>query len=553
MSVEDVSGETGIGTLPEPDLDTRTAPKPVAHGAGVQATFNDLELDDGSIYDRIHSLWRDEVGSRDREPYVVAEIDHDDVRGLRPPRGESEYVLLLTSSRWKAGEGSGDDYRAFYQYHIKLRERDEDGEFTKPPLALALEVLPQKEGLVYKDGTELELPYGAGTRVICSTTWSETATEIETRMIDALSAVIDVDPVELLEVRNNDSRRAQKAEAHVRFHIGYKNQVIDSLRQSEELIAFGGMSEIEAHRRRQREGWLEALVDADRWHLLGFELTNWNIEAKVYHSSTWDQRPASDPYHHPKLEASFNGVEYGSLPHVSEWDDVMQTLRSIVSAHLEWSGVGREDLVEDDYFAGSSVESYEYRHPEGRREQLRARFENVATEVYREALKANTTSVYDILSVLATHAGATYDHLEDKTGLARSTIRYHVKRLEERGVVQRVGNPVLVVFPSRAVLKQAEEILDRVFPGDVPEDREDRADERRERREDRADDRDREDELDDTDVAIGDDVDDLEDEPEWIPLSRLPLDPERLARALDREHIDEDHVRVRTDPYGWLG
>lgn len=587
MSIDDVSAETHLGSLPEPDLNLREAPEPTAHGAGVQAVFNDLDLDGGSVYDRFHELWSDEVGDRDLEPYVVAAVDHDDVRGLTPARGDREYALVLTSSRWKAGTGEGDSYSAWYQYHLKLREVDAEGETYKPPIALHLEVLPQKEELVYKDGNELELPYGEGSRVICSTTWAETAVEIETRMIDALRLVLDVDDRDLLRTRRNESRRIQKAEAHVRFHIGYKKQVVDSLRQSEELIAFGGMSEIDAHRKRQREGWLEAVLDAERWHLLGFERTSWDVELKVYQASHWAQTDPSEPAHHPKLEASFSGVSHGELPHVEEWDETMQILRSIVSAHLEWSGVGREELVADDFFDGSAVPTYEYRHPEGRREQLRARFEEVATEVYREALKANTTSVYDILETCVEHSGATYDYLEERTGLARSTIRYHVRRLEERGVVSRVGNPVLVVFPSRAVLEEAEEILDRVYPGDLAEDRAERADDRRQRRQELAEERaeadeddgdasdedvdldlledaeddsldasddvdDDEDELDEVDVATGADVDDLDSDPEWVPLEDLPLDPDQLAAALDRDHLEPDHVRVRTDPYGWL-
>ena len=572
MSIDQVSGETGIHSLPEPDLEARSAPEPVAHGAGVQAVFNDDDADDGSVYDRFHEVWSERVGDRDNEPYVVGEVDPDDVRGLTPPRHGREYVLELSSSRWKAGTGVGDSYSAWYQYHVKLREIDSDGETYKPPMSLHLEILPQKDRLNYQDGNDLELPYGEGTRVICSTTWAESALEIETRMVDALDAAIGVDKRDLLRSRMNDSRRVQKAEAHVRFDIGWKKQVIDSIRQSEELIAYGGMSEIEAHRKRQREGWLEAVVDADRWHLLGFERTSYDVEVKVYQAPGWAEIPREKYSHHPKLEASFSGVSRGKLPHVDEWDEVMQNLRSVVSAHLEWSGVGREELVADDFFAGPLVDEYEYRHPEGRREQLRARFEEVATQVYREALKANTDAVYDILGVCVEHSGATYDMLEERTGLARSTIRGHIRRLQDRGIVDRVGNPVLVVFPSRAVLYEAEEILDRVYPGDLAEDRNERAEERRERREEarEADDDDSDDtddsvsddvldevdadddELEEVDVAAGADVDDLSTEPEWVSLPELPLDADQLAKALERDHVQPDHVRIRTDPYDWL-
>lgn len=581
VSIDDVTGNTSIGTLPAPDLDSREAPEPTAHGAGIQCVFNDS--DDRTLYDRAHSSWRNHVGDREIEPYVLVDLDHEDVRGLRPARGDRDYVLVYRSSRWKAGTGVGDDYRAWYQYHLMLREIDDDGELYKPPTSIHIEIIPQNGKLNYEDGSPLELPYGEGSRVIISTTWAESAVEIETRMVDVLSVAFDVENQDLLRDRNNESRRIQKAEAHVRFHIGYKRQAVEVLRQSEELISYGGMTELDAHRKRQREGWLEAVLDAERWHLLGFDRTTWDVELKVYQAAGWEQISPSEAAHHPKLEASFAGVDQGALPHVREWDEAMQTLRSIVSAHLEWAGIGREDLVADDYFDGPAVDSYQYRHPEGRREQLRARFEEVATEVYRAAL--GVESLYDILDVLAENNGATYDHLEERTGLARSTIRYHVSNLADRGVVQRVGNPVLVIFPSRAVLEEAEEILRRVYPGDMAEDRAERADDRRQRREERDDphadadedddadevdeeeeedvddvgdgdlDRD-EDELEDDpgeiDVAADEDVDDLETEPEWATLPDLPVDADQLAKALERDHVEPDHVRVRTDPYGWL-
>lgn len=77
--------------------------------------------------------------------------------------------------------------------------------------------------------------------------------------------------------------------------------------------------------------------------------------------------------------------------------------------------------------------------------------------------------------------------LEERTGLARSTIRYHVSRLTEIGVCEKVSNLVLVVFPSLAVLDEAEAILRRIYPDDQVDDMTERAEERRERRENRDD------------------------------------------------------------------
>ena len=540
-----------IGTLPDPSLEDRVAPRPVAHGAAVQAVFNDVDRD-LAIYSAVHQLWYDEVGDRDQEPGIVTELDQDDLPWLDEPTPGRDWVVALTSSRWKAGTGTGDDYSAYYKYDLTLREQDEDGDLYKTGKACSVRVVPQFSDLNYKDGNALTLQYGEGSLVRCSTTWADSADEVEGRMLDVLEKTLDVDRGRLLADRDEESRRLTKAEAHHRFDIGWKRQVVETIDQTRELIAYGGMSEIEAHQLRQREGYLEALLDADRWHLLGFERTSYDIELKCYQAAGWAEIPREDPAHHPKLEASFAGTHGDeSLPHVEEWDDVMSVLRSIVSSHLEWSGVGREELVADDYQPGPAVPEYRYPHPGGRREQLRERFETVATEIHREALKANTQAVYDILRVVATESGASYDTLEERTGLARSTIRYHVTRLVDVGVAEKVSNPVLVVFPSLAVLDEAEEILRTIYPDDQVDDMKERAEKRRERREER----------DDPSSVDQEESDDQEDEAgdgdrgrnsEWAYFRDLSLEPHQLATALDQEYLEGDEVRVRTDRRDWV-
>ena len=541
-----------IGTLPDPRLEDRLAPEPAAHGAAVQAVFNDTDRD-LALYSAVHQLWYEVVGDRDQEPGIVAEIDHDDLPWLEAPTPGREWVVELTSSRWKAGTGTGDDYSAYYKYDLTLRERDEDGDLHKTGQACSLRVIPQFSDLNYKDGSSLTLQYGEGSLVRCSTTWADTADEVEGRMLDVLELVLDVDRGRLLEDRDDDSRRLTKAEAHHRFDIGWKRQVVETIDQTRELIAYGGMSEIEAHQLRQREGYLEALLDADRWHLLGFPRTNYDIELKCYQAAGWTEIPREDPAHHPKLEASFAGTDGdAALPHVDDWDEVMQTLREVVSSHFEWAGVGREELIADDYQPGPASPEYRYTHPSGRREQLRERYEAVGTEIHREALKANTQAVYDILRVVATESGASYDTLEERTGLARSTIRYHVSRLAEIGVCEKVSNPVLVVFPSLAVLDEAEEILRRIYPDDQVDDMMERAEERRERREERDDPSsvDDQEESDDQENDAGDG--DRGRNSEWAYFEDLSLEPHQLANALDREYLDGDEVRVRTDRRDWV-
>lgn len=529
-----------------------TFPQPRAHGAAVCETLADFDpsLRDrpagerGTLYARALNYWREQVKEPDREPYVAVE---DFEAGWLP---DGDHALVVKSSGWKAGQGVGDDFTQYYQQHIMLREwrRTDDGErvLSKPSTALHVEIMPQYRDMNYPDGERLECPYGEGTRLVAWTTWADSPEEIERRMYQALRAVYGRDALDLAD-RVPESRRLPKVEAHVRFDVDKKGAVVETVEQTKQLIAWGGESEIDARQRRQKQGWLEAVVESDRWHMLGFDEQPFSTELKVYQIQDWHQRPRSDPFAHPKLEASYAGVDCGELPHVDEWSEVMDYLRGVVATHCHWAGVDREDLVADDYFDGPGAPSWSYERPTGRRQMLRRRYEDLATELYREALKESTTAVYDILRVVAEETGATYDQLVERTGLARSTVRYHVARLAESGVVKRLGNPVLVVFVSRAVLERAREIVREVRPEDMPEDVEERAQERRERREER-----QEREDDQTGGADGDGQEGGEagSEAESIGfeyLRSLSASIEDVAREVDRGQLGERDVRVRVD------
>ncbi|MFP8891480.1 winged helix-turn-helix transcriptional regulator [Natrialbaceae archaeon A-CW2] len=526
-------------------------PEPVAHGAGVMNNFADLDPrkrkepagERGTLYARALHYWREQVGSPEEEPHIAVE----DFEADWLPDGD--YALLLTSSRWKAGKGIGDDYRAFYDQHLKLRKwgpEDDNGErpLRKPPVAAHLEIMPQYKDMVYKSGDPLECPHGEGTRVLCKTTWAEDPFEIEQRMYDVLRAVYG-DGCINLDDRVFESRVMTKAEAHIRFNLEKKAAAVETVDQSKQLIDWGGMSEIDARQRRVKQGWLEALVESNRWNLLGFDPQRYSTEVKIYQVEDWHKRPRSDAFAHPKLEASFSGVDRGKLPHIHDWDDVMEHLRTVVATHAQWAGIRRSDLVGDDFFDGPVAAPFSFERPTGRRQMLRQRYEDLATEIYREALKECTTSVYDILRIIAEETGASYDCLEERTGLARSTIRYHVARLAEAGVVKRLGNPVLVVFVSQAVLERAREIVREVRPDDMAEDMNERAEQRRERREEQQEQSDGEsDSADDGASVSTSDGDELG----FMYLMELSASLADIAQEYDRQQLDDRDIRVRADP-----
>jgi DNA-binding Lrp family transcriptional regulator len=170
---------------------------------------------------------------------------------------------------------------------------------------------------------------------------------------------------------------------------------------------------------------------------------------------------------------------------------------------------------------------------------LRRRYEDRATDVWRAAVHPQTTAIYDILRVVAREAGATYDELVERTGLARSTVRYHVGKLEDQGVLKRLGNPVLVVYDAEALREKAEEILQSVRPEDTPEDAEERAQEREERREQQRESDDEETEEDESDRARS----------AWAYLAEMNLTPADLYTSLETTDGDlgDRDVRVRRD------
>jgi hypothetical protein len=526
-----------------------TFPEPVPHGAAVQNVLNDLAPsrehadtgDRGTLYDRAVTHWREHVGDYENEPHLV---DEDFSAEWLP---EGRFALLLTSSKWKAGVNGSNGYRPFYEQHLELREVVEEGVqeddatrnqevvddllLEKPPLALHVEVMPQYRDLVYKDGNVLECPYGEGTRVVAWTTWAESGAEVERRAYDALRSAYGDDALDVQADRNYSSRRIAKLEAHIRFALAKKNAVVETVEQSKNLIEWGGQAEIEAAQRRLQEGWLEARVSSDRWDLLGFDAPGaFHTELKVYQANRWHKKPPSDPFRHPKLEASFDGVDSGELPHVDEWDAVLDYLRGLVATHAQWAGVDRSDLVADDFFAGPTAPRWGFLKPDGRRQMLQDRYQDRATAVYREALKESTTAVYDLLRVIQREGGATYDYLVQETGLARSTVRYHVARLAEEGVLKRLGNPVLVVFVSRDLLDRAGDVLQEARPGDSSEDLEKRADERRQRREENSD---------------SDEAGDADDGATWAFLRDAPIGADGLLQRLYDGRLGECDVRVR--------
>jgi DNA-binding transcriptional ArsR family regulator len=150
--------------------------------------------------------------------------------------------------------------------------------------------------------------------------------------------------------------------------------------------------------------------------------------------------------------------------------------------------------------------------------------------------KESTRGPFDILSIVLEHDGATYDELVALTGLSRSSVRKHVARFEELGFVERIGNPVIVVFEAPYV----EDIVRDVVEGWEPDtvagkrlEREKRATERREKRE-------RSEDTTDDDVTQA-------QRALFRYIRETGLNPNDLARLMHNGVLGGRDVRVRWD------
>ena len=527
-----VGGRSGVSVVEDAQADPTDAsdtfefPEPVTHGAGITFHYEDTEL-----YDQAYGLWHSDIGDPENQPMTIAEYQPDFLDR------SGDFALRFKSSRWKAGKETGTNgWRQWFKYHLTLKERvvDDRGRehWKTPEVSLDIRIEPQAEGLTYKDGNDLPLPFGKGTRVVVQLTYPSGPNDVRRRTARALGEVFDYD----LSAVDRDSERITKLESHVRFDVDRKNEVVECLENSKRLIHYGGSAELKAWQERTRAGWLEARVDTDRWDHLGFERAGYKESMKIYQIGNWADRPPSDPLHHPKLEAVYQGGR-GAHPRLSAWNTVLDRLQHKVAQQAQWAGLSPSDLIADPYYLGEHAPVREYSSLAGRRDDLRAYYDDLRLPVLSEVSKESTRGPFDVLSIVLEEHGATYDELVAQTGLSRSSVRYHVARFEELGFVERVGNPVVVVFEAPYV----EDIVRDVVEGWEPDtvagkrlEREKRAAERREKREESTD-------TSDTNSSEA-------SRSLFQYVVDVGLTPDDLARLMDRGDLGGRDVRVRWDP-----
>lgn len=530
-------------------------PRPEPHGQGIVAVLNDLSDDrDDSSYKRLWRSWRDRVGDRDDEPYVVVEDAHQRFDWLVD---DQPAHLCLKSKGWKAENR--------YEYNLQIipydPEADGDGlqEDERLPVSFQMWVQPQNEDLLGKQsGQPLETPHGEGTRIKCQSTYGEPR-DVLRRVVDVLNAALpalDRDAPDWSTL-NSDSLRIWKTELYHRIREDYMSALVHQLRELKTIVEYGGSGgNLDAHSDYYQGAHVEEVVISDVWEDVGFigefaTRDGIDLGIKIYRlrGNNGDER-----LQNPKVEAFLESTN-GELPHIDEWDAMKATLRQMTSAVCARSGVSLGQLVEDDFYEVETEEEdrVDTLIPVGWYEAAREANEERERRILEATYEELSSARWDIMYCICMMDGASYDQLEKLTGYSRDYIRELVAELEERDVLLRMTYPRIVVFRNEEVRLNAAEKLQEVRPGrDMPDVKAD-ADDRRERRRERREERDDQGESDD----VQDDVDELQEHSErrsstWELVDDLEFPASAIGRYLEKGDISPEHARIRTDPYDWL-
>lgn len=562
--LEDVSATGEHDTLDYPD--------PINHGFGMELVLEDLATGGPTTYRRLYDGWRDAVADPANEPHVLVRDVHSRFDWL-----DEDYPahLVLGSSKWKAGQDAvdGDLVGQRYEYTVQVMRYDEetgtlaanvDGSL-RAPVSYQAWVQPQDETLVLPSGDTLVCYYGEGTKIRPQTTYASPRESIA-RTAEVMNAVLDAldAPRPEWETLNRESLRVWKSEVYHRIPEEYMSVLAQRLRDARTLIEFGGGSDVAGDGTFRRGQHVREKVVSDMFDRLGFlgfaARDGFNLGLKVYRIGG---NPADERLKHPKLEAFFAGTGRDTkLPHVDEWCALQATLRQLASAFAIRCGVSWTDLVGDDYYDPDERDMVDVVVPKGWRQAMR----EVNQERMRRILKITYESLskarWDVLWVVSSFEGATYEQLQDATGYSYDYVREICHELEELNVLHRTTWPRVVVFHNEELRLNARELLQDVHPDrgfdDIRADAEERRERRLERQQESASSGSEPDAA-----AAGSESGQPSPSDErpgarqsdgeiWRLFSDLCLTSEQLGTALARERIAPEHVQIRTDPYGHL-
>lgn len=555
-------------------------PDPSTHGMGVNAVLNDLDddahaMDDlESVYRSFLDAWHEHVEDPTNEPHILIEDAHETFDWAND---DYHAHLVFKSSRWMAGtKANGEQITngQRYEYSLQLMRYDPDsGELEpKKPLPVNFQtwIRPQENGLVYKSDDEVALPFGTGTKFHTQTTYAEPLEAVNRTLVVATVAleILGQEKPDWSEL-NRESLKMWKGEVHHRFLKELMGPACETLAEAKRLINHGGGANMDQDSKRRQAGRVRELVRCDRWDRLGFvQPEGLDIGVKVYRSSNW-MTYSDDTYKNPKIEAFIAGTHNDQeLPHVREWTALRAVLRQLATGLAIRGGVGMSDLVQDDYYRAWEHKMIDVPVPMGWRSKLRDANEQRQRDIYRITMSSLSRARWDILWVIAQYEGATYEQIQEITGLSYDYVREIVRELKEEDILTRLTWPRVIVYENDELRINALDLLQEVHPDEGIPTIKERAEERREKRRQQRENNDNKesdetDESDDCSEGSDDETTETEDNDsddsdpltagDWHTFDQIDiLSPEELRNALERDYIEEPHVAVRIDPYDWI-
>ncbi|WP_135806421.1 hypothetical protein [Halorussus marinus] len=557
------------------EYDELDYPDPIEHGHGIEAVLTDLADEDHgseSFYSRLWSGWQNLDIEPEDEPVVLAEDVHQRFDWLHD---DFPAHLVISSKGWKVGRDVDDELAGpnagaealvsqYYEYNLSVMRYDEDsGELAadldsnlRAPVSYQCWVQPQDESLLQPSGDPMIAQHGEGTKFRTQTTYAGSKESlVRTVQIANLAATALTVERPDWSTLNRDSWKVWKGEVHHRFDSKMMDAVVQRLREAKSMLEYGGSGDVDGAGTMREGQFVKEMVRSDRWDVLGFNAfahrDGIELGAKVYriNGSPKDERLAE-----PKLEAFFAGTDHDTeLPHADEWAALRATLRQLASTIAVRAGLNLGLLREDDYYKPRDRERIDTLVPTGWRaavqEANETRLRRILNTVYGQS---GTQSKWDLLYAIATMNGASYEELAEITGFTEDYVQEMVADFVEDDVLLRISMPRLIVFNNEELRLNALDELEAIHPEEDLKDIRERAEQRREDRQQNREEREADPEDDggsEDDSSDEGDSDDHDGSANWETFDDIHLTGEQLGAALDRAHIDGEHVEIRTDPY----
>jgi DNA-binding transcriptional regulator GbsR (MarR family) len=399
------------------------------------------------------------------------------------------------------------------------------GDIANNPAKRRVEIHPRKDELTYEDGNDFSWPPGwrtgeryEGTLLKIQASHGDQPGKIihDAFVLIGLLDVIDVQQLE--EYKQQlipETIRFGSPESYHRLHENHEEAVISTLQDTAKLVATKGSGK---ERGLVEKGHYELYgFTTDRLDFLGYPATvTWTYKGeeyshsidswyiKIYRHTSWRDLPNDDNRRQPKVEVRIQDT----LP-LPAWNAVKKLLDTILNSLThDLAGVPRSGLVPDQFHSGRNQEQIQTDSPRKYRIQLKDYFEghSFKQEVISLLEGSRTKSAKDILVTILYHGKSlTYDDICSETGLAKSTVRKWVKRMEEITLLQRKFSGKMFISISDFVAEELRQWLDKHIPvGDVLDELKRRKRERKRKRAERRDKRCK-DEVEDEETDIDED------------------------------------------------